>query len=545
MKKNTISSIIVIITLIGLLSLTSCKRTAVNDPEVIPNAGFRIILSGTANPSTLYVPQAEPSVATTIAVRALNNDGSPARGYDIVFEDLFGYGYFEGYKVSDSRTTDSNGNASIVYFIPPMAGVKSSVTGQIKATLVDNGRIDNLPLSDVYDVIPIRVVPYINQGIIIHGDVMTPSGTGVSDVVVTLAGEGGSGSGVAVTRPSGSYEFYVQSGWYGTIAATADGYTISPASYVWDITSPIIADTYGVDFIATFAGGNTLAASVTEWAIEAVGGSTSVGITNSTGDASISYSVTPSVSWLHVSSSSGSTPGSFTMTADENTTGATRTGTITVNATSSESSSVTITVTQLGNEVSSDAVLTADITSISASSLATSTTVNVYNSGSSESIDFVVTPSDSWITVNITSGSTDTTVVITATANNGAARTGTVTLTPTTTGVSGSVVITISQDGITMIPDPTSVFLGMGAGNTERIYISASDGSSITFSVSQGISWLTFAAGDDSGTTAGIDNFIEFTTSDPNNTGANRTGTIIVSSPNAPDISITVTQSGT
>jgi hypothetical protein len=204
---------------------------------------------------------------------------------------------------------------------------------------------------------------------------------------------------------------------------------------------------------------------------------------------------------------------------------------------------VTISVTQSANEVSGNAVLSADITSISASSLATTTTVNVYNSGSNETIDFVITPSHSWITVSKTSASTDTTVDITATANNGGARTGTVTLTPTTTGVSGNVVITVSQDGITMTANPTSAFLGQGAGNSERIYFSASDGSSITFSVSQGITWLTI--GTSSGTTGTVSNFIEFTTSTANNTGSNRTGTIIVSSPNAPDVSVTVTQSGT
>jgi hypothetical protein len=546
MKKTILSYTIICVIFIGILNLTSCKRGAVPDPDLVANAGFRIFLSGTANPSTLYIPETQPAASSIITVRALHNNGSAASGYTIVFQDFFGKGYFEGLKVSDVRVTDANGIAQITYYIPPAANVRGTSTGEIKATLVDDGRLDNLPISDIYDVIPIRVIPYLDQGVLLHGHILTPSGNGVGDITVFLQGADGNVSGVAVTRPSGSYEFFVPFGWYGTLAPSSEAYTFTPASYEWTSDNPVRQDYDNLDFVAIFEGGNTLVTDVVTWEVGAEGGTQLVNVTNSTGDAVIPYSVTPDSPWLSVSTSSGATPGSFTIIADANTTGADRSGTITVTATGTANSSVTITVNQKGNEVSGDARLAADITSISAENAGGDTTVNVYNSGSAEAIDFIATTSDSWITVDKTSGSTDTTVIVTVAPNAvTSTRTGTVTLTPTSTGVTNTVTITITQAASpTLIATPDNVFLGQHVGDTVRIYFSASDGSSIDFDVQQGITWINISIPPIPLTNT-TDNFIDISTGQANTTGSNRTGTIWISSTRAPSIAITVTQSGT
>ena len=118
MKKTFLLYFIFFILVIGFISNTSCKRRSNEDPVMGGPSGFRIILSGTANPSTLYVPTSEPAVSSLITVTALNNDGTPASGRNIVFQvDI--YGYFENYQITDIRETNSSGVATITYYIPP------------------------------------------------------------------------------------------------------------------------------------------------------------------------------------------------------------------------------------------------------------------------------------------------------------------------------------------------------------------------------------------------------------------------------------------
>ena len=100
MRKKTLSVIISVVVIgIFILNMTSCKRNKEGDPPMIANAGFRISLSGTANPSTLYVPETGQPVFSEIIVRALNSNGTPAAGFDVIFREGL-YGYFNNYKNS-------------------------------------------------------------------------------------------------------------------------------------------------------------------------------------------------------------------------------------------------------------------------------------------------------------------------------------------------------------------------------------------------------------------------------------------------------------
>jgi len=508
-------------------------------------AGFRINLSGIANPSTLYVPETQPAVWSEITVTALHNNGTPAADFDIIFEDG-GYGYFdtpEGLKISVRDTTNASGVAQVTYYIPAGASVRSTVMTSVKVTLVDDGRFDN-PLALIYDIIPIRIIPYRQEGVIIHGRVTTPAGNGVEGVVISLAGADGNVSGVAITRPSGSYEFLVASGWYGTIAPNATGYTFVPTSYPFPETAPIVVDMMNLDFVANFAGGNTLAADVQSWNALMGGDSQMVNVYNATGDAAIGYSVVPDSTWLHISPTSGTTPGSFTITADANTTGLPRNGNVIITATDTQASSITIPVSQNGS--AGTPTLTTDITTLNVDSAASTTTINVYNSTTTTSINYIVTSNATWITDLKSSGNTDDTIAITVEVNGEGARSGTVTLTPTTPGVTGTVTITVNQLAAPLLQTEfSSYFLGQGVGESTRIYVSASDGSSRDFEVQEnGASWLGIAL-PASGTTATPSNFLFITTQTANNTGSNRTGTIIIKATNgdAQSVSVTVTQS--
>ena len=117
-KKNLPVIISVLVIGILMLTTTSCKRNKEGEPGVIPNAGLRIALSGTANPSTLYVPETGQPVFSQINVRALNNNGTPAVGYDVIFREGL-YGYFNNYRNTVVDTTDSLGIAEATFFLHP------------------------------------------------------------------------------------------------------------------------------------------------------------------------------------------------------------------------------------------------------------------------------------------------------------------------------------------------------------------------------------------------------------------------------------------
>lgn len=544
MKKNILTYLLVAVTVIGLLSMTSCKRNSPDDPEMKGPAGFYINLSGTANPSTIYISSTGAEAWTDIIVRALNNDGSPAAGYDIIFQES-GYGFFEGFRVSATRRTDAAGMAQMRYYIPSTANIKATIMTNITVTLVNNGRLDGF-LSEVNDVIPVQIVPYLTQGIIVHGHVLTPAGNGVPDITMVLDGDDGNMDSVTVTRDSGSYEFYLPPGWYGTISPDSSNYSFSPLNYEFTFATRIVSDIDGLDFIANFAAGQTLAADVTSWLVPREGGSQVVNITNSTGDSAISYTVVPSTDWIHVSTGSGTTPGSFTITVDQNLTGQSRAGSVTVTATDIQDTTVTISINQESDEANSDARLAVDIPFVNAPGDGLlDFLVNAYNSTTEDSISFIITKSHDWFSVDPASqGTTDQVLNIDVEANTGAARTGTLTLTPVTTGVPNTVVITINQEAGASIALSTydeTIPASVGAGYSFTVFVTNPTSSDIiSWVASNGDPWITAAP--TTGTTGGGSFTITIQTDNPSSNV--RQGVVTVTGANGSQAQLLITQEG-
>jgi hypothetical protein len=548
MRKKILPVIIsVLVSGILMLTMNSCKRNKEGDPGVIPNAGFRISLSGTANPSTLYVPETGAPVFSQIRVRALHSNGSPAQGFDVIFREGL-YGYFNNFKNTVLDTTDSQGMAEATFFLPPGANIKADVMTNVIVTLVDNGRLDS-SLSAVEDIIPIRLVPWALQGVTIRGRINTPAGNGVEGITVVLDGDIGLTDAIAVTRPNGSYEFFVAPGWYGTITPNSSDYTFIPELYTFDQTAPITYDIYDLDFIAIFAGGETLATDVTQWNdVPIAGGTQVVNVYNGTGDAMISYFVVPDSNWIHVSPNSGETPGSFTITIDENTTGADRSGNITVSPTNFSTSSVTIAINQLGGEVPSDARLAVDLQTLNLPWETTAVTINVYNSTTSDAISYIVTsiPENDWITTSAASGTTPAALTITASNNLGEARTGQVILTPTTIGVSNTVTVTVNQEaGPSLELDITTKNVAVGGEPFSVNVTNPTNSEAVNFTIASNATWLTFTP-TSGNTPAGIS-----ITVTANGTGQIRTGVITftgaipnVPTADQPKVTLTITQQG-
>jgi len=347
-KKRTI--LLILAVMIGLLFVGSCKRSAINDPDMNRPSGIRISLKGTANPSTLYVPVGEPSVFSLIEVTAINNDGSPARNKEIIFQ-CGAYGYFEGYTLSTSRWTNDIGKAQIYYYIAAGTDVRLDTQIYLKATLADSYRpIDNS--TEIYDWIPINVIPYQqNYSIAISGKISNAtSKLGVEGVIVEL-----STGQVTLTRASGNYSFVVGYGWFGTITPQRESSTFVPDSLTYE--EPVNYDLTGQNFYELSV--LTLTSDVSTLSFSVGGGSASAYIYVRP-DISTAASIiaNSSVGWAQVSASStgpwtnsitGTTPTFIYINVDPNTTGVKRSAGITVistNPSNMAGSPLTITISQ-------------------------------------------------------------------------------------------------------------------------------------------------------------------------------------------------------
>ena len=248
MKKYII---LILIISIGIFTIISCKRSEVNDPGMTGPAGFRIILSGIANPSTLYTTNNGSLLTSVINVRATNNDGSPAVDKNIIFEQYVDsniYGYFDNNYNAAVGKTDGQGNVQKTFKIPYGNYIQGNSTITIKVTLSDSGRLDN-SLSEIYDLIPLKLISRGGENpeegdIKICGRVVTNEGAALQGVYVDFT------QGVAgpvITRVSGSWDVLVPSGWSGYIIPTKSGYHFNPESYFVENVNAPISD---INFIA-------------------------------------------------------------------------------------------------------------------------------------------------------------------------------------------------------------------------------------------------------------------------------------------------------
>jgi len=525
----------------GILSLNSCKKNKVPDPDMFSPSGFYMTVSGTANPSTMYVPATGYSDSSRITALVRDNKGNNLVDRDVIFESG-AYGYFDNFEISKVIKTDAQGKAEVNYIIPAGANVKSTVINNIKLTVPTDDRIDIPIVSEVVDWIPIKIIPYLTQGIILSGHILTSAGNGVEGVAVTFTGDGGNASGVVVTRSDGYYEFFVAPGWYGVIAPTSEGYSFTPLNYQFEATSPINNDRTNLDFVAVFEGGQTLAADVTSLDVPVEGATQLVHVYNATGDAHIDYTIIPTQSWIHVSRRSGSTPGTFTITVEENTTGASRTGTIEINAVSVESSKVTIAISQDGNEVSSDARLEVDQTAVNVGQDGGTVTIQVFNRTTPETINYIITSEASWITTSKISGGTDDSFDIIVEANAGEGRSADVVLIVTSTGVANKEVrITVTQDvGASISVNPAVITAPGNNASSWSVFIdNPTTDDVLTWTATNLDTWIYFTPS--SGTTG---NSILVTVQTVNPTSNPRTGVIIITGSNGAVATITVTQQG-
>lgn len=114
--KKTIQYLVFGLVMAGLLFFSSCTRTNVADPDMDNNDSYYINLSGTANPSTLFIPTAGQD-SSTIHLLAHFNTGEPVVGREILLKLDDDIGYFPNDKRTITLVTNSQGRASTIYTV--------------------------------------------------------------------------------------------------------------------------------------------------------------------------------------------------------------------------------------------------------------------------------------------------------------------------------------------------------------------------------------------------------------------------------------------
>jgi len=248
MKHVTIA----MVCLVMIAGVSGCKRNAAFDPGGGGPAAYQITLKGTANPSTLFIPQNKPEVQSVITVRALHNNGSPVVGRDVYLTRDTELGYFGNFRGSVVRETNSSGEVQVLFIIPRGTVLPAAGTMHIEARIFDDTRLDN-PISEIYDFIPIQVKPaeFDETPIRLCGYVRLADGTGLENAVVVLTDSVTGWPIVTTTRPSGSWDANVTYGWQGTVTASLSGFTFQPASYTFGEANPATFSRCDLDFIST------------------------------------------------------------------------------------------------------------------------------------------------------------------------------------------------------------------------------------------------------------------------------------------------------
>lgn len=138
-----------------ILAVTSCTRSEIADPEWNDPAGFYILLEGSANPAVLFIDGNIHS--SRIYVRVTDSHGRPLSGRTIFFEQLedsasyrqVDWGYFENNDVTIRKTTNANGEASVLFYGPTRF---NSGIMYIHAVMQVDGHADRGSISHVGNV---------------------------------------------------------------------------------------------------------------------------------------------------------------------------------------------------------------------------------------------------------------------------------------------------------------------------------------------------------------------------------------------------------
>ncbi|MBU4403975.1 MAG: hypothetical protein KKG79_00005, partial [Acidobacteria bacterium] len=225
-----------------VLSVSSCKRSAIDDPDWDSPVGFYVLLEGSANPAVLLI---DGNIHTSkIYVRASDSKGNSLPGktiylaqFDSASHQQVSWGYFENNASTIQKVTNANGEISATYFWP-VEWLSSSM--YIHALMVIDGHSysDTLP-QDYISLTLVRSDSHSNNGPVVN--ILSPSDNAVVSGTVAI-------SAVAIDAADGikRVDCYIDGQMIGYQAgsATSDSY-----SFNWD-TSEYSNNRHTIDVVA-------------------------------------------------------------------------------------------------------------------------------------------------------------------------------------------------------------------------------------------------------------------------------------------------------
>lgn len=263
---------------------------------------------------------------------------------------------------------------------------------------------------------------------------------------------------------------------------------------------------------------NFLSVSNTSLSLEADANSMATFTINS----NVYWSISGLESWLSADNTEGNGDASITLTAEENTSSEPRNATLTIAGTNL--SDKTVSVTQNGIPL----ILTVSASSLTLDREANSMATFTINSN----VNWSISGLESWLSLDITEGSGDATLTLTAEENTlSASRNATLTISGT--GVSDRFV-TITQFGMDVLlsVSDTTLTLEAEANSTETFFIT----SNTDWTISGLDSWLS------ANNTEGSGNATITLTAEENTLSEPRTDTISITGVGASDLTIIITQ---
>lgn len=303
----------------------------------------------------------------------------------------------------------------------------------------------------------------------------------------------------------------------GTVTLTAE---LNPSlvSRTAIITISAIGVTSQTVTVMQIVGDATLSVSPTNLNIGATGGSTTT--FNVTSNAA--WSASSDQTWLAVNPSSGTGNGSVTLTADANPTTSTRIATVSVSATGVTSQTVTIT------QAAGSATLSVSTSTLSLGSVANSTsTFNI-----TSNTLWTVSSNKSWLTVNPSTGSGNSTITVTVEENPSTTER-TATITVTAVGVVSQIITATQSKGIISLSvSPSTLNIESVKNSTASFNVI----SNISWSVSSDQNWLTVIP------VSGSNNGLVSVIADANQTVTERVANVTISADGLTPITVSVVQ---
>lgn len=120
--KHAINTFVIILLVVGLAAVSSCKRSTVGVPDPTGPSTLATLIELVASPNVIVA--GDQRQETTINVRVFKYDGAPVAGQAVSFDirtqsgNKLYLGFLDGNQSVVSKTTDSSGAVSVTYSGP-------------------------------------------------------------------------------------------------------------------------------------------------------------------------------------------------------------------------------------------------------------------------------------------------------------------------------------------------------------------------------------------------------------------------------------------